>query len=243
MKPITEYAKQEKLRLLLQGPPGAGKTVVACQFPRPYIVDLDRNLAGPIRTLKRLGLPLPVGYDNVDVDDTGKTIPENLRYERLTALLKAADASDEIDTIVIDSATNLSTLLVSETLRKQNKPTMSKQEWGFFFNYGKQLMEKLTNSRKHIVLTGHEKINKTEDGAVVYPVQLAWPGQLGTILGAFFTDVWRCEVKETPAGMDKSIYKWLIRTTPNAQYSLKNGFGFDSIFEFSWSKIEPHLLK
>ena len=241
MKPITEYNKQAKLRLLLQGPPGAGKTVVAAQFPRPYFIDLDRNLDGPMRCLKRQSKTLPVGYDHVHVDDTGKDVPLKERYARLATLVAAADAYPDIDTIVIDSATNLSTLLVEETLRLQGKPVMSKQEWGFFFNYGKQLMDKLTSSRKHIVLTGHEKVNKTSEGAVVFPIELAWPGQLGKIMGAFFTDVWRCEVQETPAGLNKSTYKYVVRTTPSTQYALKNSLGFENLVEFNWADIEKKL--
>jgi hypothetical protein len=210
-------------------------------FPKPYFIDLDHNLAGPIRKIRELNLPLPVGFDILDKDEAGKAVDLKDRYVRLTKLLAAADANPDIETIVIDSATNLSTVLVSETLRLQGKSAMSKQEWGFFFTYGKQLMDSLTTSTKHIVLTGHEKESKTESGAIVFPIELAWPGQLGKIMGAFFTDVWRCEAKLTPSGLD-TITEYVVRTSPNNQYALKNGFGLPPVMKFDWKAIQEKLL-
>lgn len=240
MQPISAYTKDNHLRVVLQGPPGSGKSCLALQFPKPYIIDLDVNLGGPIRWAQRTGGPLPVGYDTVDRDEQGQLVPVPLRYTRLDRLLQEAQANPAIETIVIDSATNLADVLVAETLRKQNKPTMSKQEWGFFFTYGKALMGTLTQMRKHIVLTAHEKVNKKEDGSIAYPIKLAWPGQLGQIIGAFFTDVWRCEVQQKQKGLE-TVYEFVIRTMPDFQYELKNSLGLPPVFKFDWPTIAAQL--
>lgn len=241
MQPITVYSTTtDFLRVILQGPPGAGKSCLASQFPKPYFVDIDVNLGGTLRWCRINNKQLPVGFDTIDRDETGAMVPMAARYARLDRLLQEAQANPAIETIVLDSATNLADVLVAETLRKQGKSVMSKQEWGFFFSYGKALMGTLSSMRKHIVLTAHEKVNKNEAGAVVYPIKLAWPGQLGQIIGAFFTDVWRCEVETKPSGL-ATEYSWIVRTMPDYQYELKNSLGLPPKFKFDWNLVVERL--
>jgi hypothetical protein len=246
MQPITEYkAENDKLRLLLQGPSGAGKTTLGCQFPKPYIVDIDINLGGSLRFLKEKGLQLPVGFDVLDYDKEGKQVPMNLRYQRLNKCLLAAQSNDSIDTIVIDSATTLSDIMIAEVLRQQGKSAITdykdgRQFWGFFANAGRQFMATLSAMRKHIVLIAHERIDRDPSGAVVYPVKIAWPGQVGQNIGIFFTNVWRAEVQAVPSGMQTN-YKWQIRTMPEYKFELKNSLGLPPLFEFNWQTIEEKL--
>lgn len=244
MQPITSYQSTvgELLRVVLQGPPKIGKSCVACQFPDAYIIDVDCNLGGPLRYLERNKLPLPLGYDVLDRDEAGVLVPMSARYARLDKLLVAAQANPDIKTIVLDSATNLTEVIIAEVMRQQMKTTMSKQLWGFFYNTSKNLIATLTQMRKHIVLTAHEKQNTTEEGATIYPYEVNWPGQFGKNIGAFFTDVWRCEVDEIPKGMETS-YKWWIRTMPNHKFKLGNSLDLPARFEFKWETIAEKLKK
>lgn len=241
MRPIESYADtNDKLRLVLQGSAGSGKTTLACQFPKPYIIDIDVNLGGTLRFLREHNLPLPVGYDVLDKDDKGQAIPLPQRYSRLNQCLIEAQQNPLIETIVIDSGTTLSDVMIAEVLRQQNKSEMSKREWGFFAILGRHFMSVLASMRKHIVLIVHEKIEKTPDGAIAYPIKIAWPGQVGQNIGAFFTNVWRCEVQVIPKGVN-SEYKWLIRTMPEFKYELKNTLGLPATFEFKWETIAAKL--
>lgn len=241
MQNISIYdASARFLRLLLQGPPKSGKTVLACQFPSPYIIDLDVNLGGPLRHMRERKLALPIGYDVLDKDEKGADVPLSQRFLRLDRLLKEAQANPAIGTIVLDSATNLVDVLIAEVLRQQSKTTMTKQEWGFFFTLSKNFFSTLAQFRKHIVIPAHEKVNKDSSGAIVLPYDVAWPGQFGTIIGAFMTDVWRCEVQEVPKGIT-SDYKFVVRTMPNYAYKLGNGLGLPPVFEFTWAAIEAKL--
>lgn len=244
MKPIDSYDTDARfLRVLLQGPPKSGKTVLACQFPNAYVIDLDLNLGGPLRFMRERNLPLPVGYDVVDKDDKGNAITPPFRYTRLVQLLEAAEKDPNISTIIIDSGTMLVDLIVNETLRLQNKSAMSKQEWGFFFNASKLFFSRLASARKHIIIPCHEKINKDPAGAVILPYEVAWPGQFGQIIGAFMTDVWRCECVEgpDPARPGFSRHAWQVKTLPNYQFKLGNSLGLPATFEFTWKTIEDKL--
>lgn len=239
MQPITTYATSDAfVRVLLQGPPGAGKTATACQFPGVYVADLDMNLAGPIRWLNRTGKPLPLGYDVIDRDETGKEVDPSARYGRLVKCLQTAVADPTVQTIVVDSATKLSDYMIAEVLRQQGAQQMTIQHWGFYLAMWKKFISQLSVQRKHFVLVSHERVEKDEvDQSLKYFVMI--PGQMGNIIGSLFTDVWRCEVAEK-AGIPPT-YAFNVRTMPSYRFNLKNSLDLPPVFEFSWKTIEEKL--
>ena len=241
MQDINSYtAVEDYIRLILQGEPKSGKTTLACQFPKAYIIDCDVNLGGPLRFLKSKGLPLPVGYDVLDKDETGNDVAMPFRYQRFTKLFSEAQTNPAVGTIVIDSATSFTDVLLAETTRLQPSIKDGRQLWGFFFTYGKELMARLRLIRKHIILIVHERLDKLADGSVVYPYRIAWPGQLGQIMTSFFTDVWHTEVKQV-GFPPNAKYEWLVQTMPSFQYKLGNSLDLPAEFEFNWKLIESKL--
>lgn len=241
MPTIDQYTVQDAvIRLLLQGPPGSGKTTLACHFPAPWIFDLDRNLAGPLRWLRQHGKKLPIGYDHVDVDEKGQVVPEKDRYERMDRQLQAVQQREDVQTIVIDGGTRLSTMLMDYTKKMQPGVKDGRQLFGFFYQYGATFLDVLTRMRKHIVFIVHEKPVTSEGGALL-GYEIHWPGQLKDVMGGFFTDHWRAETQEVPKGLGPSEYKWNLRTMPNSMFKLKNGLDLPPIFEFNWEKIEQKL--
>jgi hypothetical protein len=255
MPTIDQYdISHNYIRAIVQGPPKSGKTCLACQFPRPHIIDVDVNLGGPLRFLRAHNLALPVSFDVIDKDEKGNPILDRTstkkdaamtptgRYQQLERVLLAAQTNTEIDTIVIDSATTLSDVFIAEVLRQQGKTQMDKQMWGFFLMLGKHFMGTLTQMRKHVILLAHEKTKTDAAGNVVLPYEINWPGQLGQIMGAFFTDVWRCEVTSAPGTTPgRTNYKYVLRTMPNYQYKLGNSLELPDIWEFSWNEIQKKL--
>lgn len=245
----ADYSQTECLRLLLQGPPGSGKSIVASQFPAACIIDLDRNWGGVRRFLQQQGKPLPHSIEFVDRDDKGNLIPMPNRYDKLAQILVACAANPDIKSVVIDSGTVLADVMIAKTLASQGKTAVSdfkdgRQFWGFFATNGKSFMAQLSQLNKHVVLVVHEKVKENEQGQRVYPIEVAWPGQVGDILGCFFTDVWRCEadILPVPAGAPPQ-YKWYLRTMPDHRYQLKNTHvpQVPPLFEFKWEKIEEAL--
>lgn len=238
MQRIEQYEKEAYLRLLIQGPPGSGKSTLACHFPGAYIADCDINLAGPFRWLKANNGTMPVGYDIIDRDETGKEVNPADRYIRLAACLTAAAKDPAVQTIVIDSATKLSDYMLAEVLRQQNKKDMSIQMWGFYLALWKQFISQISAQRKHFVLICHERVEKDEiDQSLKYFVLI--PGQMGNIIGSLFSDVWRCEVSGGQ-GINPT-YNWNIRTMPDHRFALKNSLGLPPVMKFDWSKIEAKL--
>jgi len=239
MQPITDYStKEEFIRLLLQSPPGAGKTTTVCQFPGAYIIDVDVNLGGPLRFCKNHNLPIPIGYDRLDIDEKGVIVPPITRYLRFEKLYNEAMSNDQVKTIVVDSATGFTDVLMAEVKRQQPSVKDGRQLYGFYLEAGKQFLGKLTQTRKHIVVTAHERIEQ-DAMTQITQYRIAWPGQLGDYLGAFFTNVWRCEVERE--GVPPK-YKFVIRTMQDTQHhGLKNDLELPAIFQFDWNLIQQKL--
>lgn len=239
MQPITDYStKEEFIRLLLQGPPGSAKTTTACQFPGAYIVDADVNLGGPLRYIKNHNLSMPVGYDRLDVDEKGNVVPPQARYLRLSKLVEESEKNPDIKTFVLDSATGVSPIIMDEVKRQQPSLKDGRQVYQFFLQATRDFLAKITLMRKNFVLIAHEKIEQ-DAMTQITQYRIAWPGQLGDYMGAFFTNVWRCEVQSE--GFPPK-YKFVIRTMQDTQHhGLKNDLELPASFVFDWKLIQEKL--
>jgi AAA domain len=239
MQPISNYSiLEEFIRLLLLGPPGSGKSTVICQLPSAYVIDVDVNLGGPLRFCQAHGLSVPIGYDRLDIDENGKEVPPLLRYTRFQKLFMEAYANPEIKTIVIDSATGFTDTLMTEVKRQQPSLKDGRQIFQFFLMAGREFLGKTAQIRKNFVMTAHEKIEQ-DAMTQITQYRVAWPGQLGDYIGAFFTNVWRCEVERE--GIPPK-YKYQIRTMQDTQhYGLKNDLELPPTFNFDWNLIQSKL--
>lgn len=242
MPTIDQYQKSDAfIRLLLQGPPGAGKTTLACQFPGVWFLDCDINLAGSLRWLNETKKPLPIGYDIIDRTEDDKPVPENMRYARLVKCANEASGKPGVQTLVFDSATKIMEYIKAHVLRTQ--PTKTGQlgipSWGFIYSEWLRLVGTVTAAKLNCVFIFHEKDVVSEDGSLV-KVGINVQGQFQHIAGSLFTDVWRLEV-ENKGGLLAPNYVRRLRTMPDHRYQLKNSFGLPPMFEFDWSVIEGKL--
>lgn len=239
MQPIANYStKEEFVRLLLQGSPGSGKSTVGCQFPAAYVIDVDVNLGGPLRFCKGHNLSMPLGYDRLDVDENGALVQPLARYARLVKLVEEASKNDDIKTLIVDSGTGLAPIIMDEVKRQQPSLKDGRQVYQFFLLATREFLAKITLIRKHFILTVHEKIEQ-DAMTNITQYRVAWPGQLGDYMGAFFTDVWRTEVDRE--GIPPK-YKYVIRTMQDVQhYGLKNALELPATFVFDWNLIASKL--
>lgn len=244
----SDYAKDDVLRLLLQGPPGSGKTVVACQMPKVRFIDIDRNMGGALRFIRdHKELVPPVGIDFIDRDEKDQLIPMSGRYPKLNQVLTECQIDPNCETIALDSGTTLVDVIIAAVLVQQGKTAISdfkdgRQFWNFFAVACRHFMAVLSQIRKNVVLIVHEKVRENENGQVVYPIEVAWPGQVGDIIGCFFTNVWRCEPDIIPQGATAPPkYTYQVRTMPDHRYKLKNTLGVPALFPFDWKVIQQKL--
>lgn len=207
MKKTTNYTQPTSIIAL--GAPGTGKTTLVLQFPKPFVLDCDKNQAGPLRWLKEHGKPTDdIYYGSPYEDDAGATLPREKWYARSAELLTEACGSPDIETVIIDSLTSFVDIALVEVLRQQgrklgsfsldnksSKPfddQMQIQDWGFFFSLLKQFIFRLKATGKTIIFTGHVKVAEDSVSGMMRQ-SIACPGQMADVIAGFFGEVWLFE--------------------------------------------------
>jgi hypothetical protein len=221
MPSLTIDTVPTKRSILIFGPAGTGKTTLSLRLPRPFILNIDQNLAGPTKVFNREGnlANKHITFENVHLDDSGKPIPIALQLDRrVIPLLEMACNSPDFDTIVLDTTTTLNPIIQAHILAKFPTKTgnMEIPSWGVYLNIWQKIIFSLRMSDKTCVFNGHETFKENElDKSVRYA--LALPGATGELLPALFTDVWRTEVEQgIIAG--KPASKYFVRTYQDAQH-------------------------
>jgi len=253
MQQSDNYKPNQSFSLLIQGPPGCGKTTLALKFPRPYVCDLDNNMSGTIRASRVKGQPIDCGYDVPDLimDDKGTITGERPlkdRYKFMCDCLKAAAADPTIETIIVDGVSKLNAYIIAE-IGRQN-PTvgnraraegeMTLQDWGAHLYLWQNFITKMQATSKMFVLTAHEE---TSDRADLSGILVSVQGKkVQATLAGMFSDVWRCEVKDT-LGAKGREYQWLVRTMQTSSLQLKNSLNLPDSFVMDWNTINTALQK
>ena len=212
MKESSDYSISNVFALALIGPPKAGKTVFALNFPDPYILDCDNNLAGALRYHQHATKPFDFWYDNPN-DEPDPT-------KRWSFCMKALDEAvkhPKVKTIFADGLTLLGYYLEQHILANSSKGSggmndliiagekvMNMSQWGPFKNLMSKLVMACKCSGKLFIMSCHEHIEQSESGAVVGYKPLV-NGSLRNNIAGYFTDVWRCETTTTPKGADHSV--------------------------------------
>ena len=258
MKSSSDFTISLPNSILILGRPGSGKTTLALQFPRPFILDCDQNMKGPARYLAAKNGKLPwFKYDSPLADKTGAPVPRGTRMDRVQELLNEALTDPEIETIVIDSLTTLIDFVfdkIRATATGTNPPKFGDgkktqddpiriQDWGTFASILKQLIFGLKASGKRIVFIGHISTDKDEVSKMILNF-IACPGQVGDIISGLFEEVWQTEVKASGAETSlKADYK--VRTVGDARseaLGLKSAGGIGAYISADAPAIIAKLL-
>lgn len=132
--------RQRRLKMLLSGPAGVGKTTAAIQMPKPYIIDSEKG---------------SVHYGEM-IERSGGAVAELSEASEVIKELRNLITEDHpYQTVVIDSATVLFNQAVEEGRIKEG------EEWGRHFGYAntmfKRMCDLLRDIDMNVVVTSHEK--------------------------------------------------------------------------------------
>ena len=227
---FTSKTPASKPAILIIGPPGTGKTVLASMLGRPYIIELDNNIAGAFSYLTTISADCKAEYSVPHIQADGSVLPRDKRWAAMNADIMEACKRTDIDTIVIDSLSSLIEVALDEVRRQQGRKigdpvkgikdeSLQQSDWGAFGGLMRQWIILLRASGKVLVVTGHSVTDKDELTSILQQY-INFPGKFAHEISGLFTEVWSTEIREeTKDG--KKTFKYFITTRPSpAQRSL-----------------------
>jgi len=218
MQTPTQLRDTARPAIVIVGNPGTRKTTLALQFPKPYVFDCDNNLASPAAFLKKEDFFFNSGTTGED----GTEIPPAKRFAHFNKCMNEAAASEDVDTLVVDSLTSFIDILMFEVLRQAGKKydaQMTLPDWGKFGALLKHVIVTLRSSGKTIVFTAHNNMVQDEVSKQWFHM-LNVPGAAKTTLTGLFTDCWECTTDTKGAGVNKKT-EYIVRTQPLSNQDMR----------------------
>ena len=230
---------KEYISLLLKGVPSTGKTTIAVQFPKPCLINFDKNTACIRKLPKQVQDELLIV--NPFIDESGVRVKPEKIWGNFTKQLEAVVAEPSIKTVIIDSLTLLAAALEDDILGSNNPKTQFKiQDWGTFGRYLKWLGENLIQAQdrdKHIVVIAHESVSVDPDTQRILSYDLSIGGRMKKGFEMYFSDVWKTFI-ETSVGKK---FGYFIRTKPTNLSTCKCSLNLPEVFSFDAEK--DNILK
>jgi len=200
--------KDKRLKLMIFGPPGVGKTTAAIQFPKPYILDTER------------------GAENdqyVDaINKSGGAILSTTSFDTIVDQVRAlASEPHEFRTLVIDPITVIYDDLVAYWEKRVGTDfgrgySAAKKQW-------KRLTALISTLDMNVVMTSHAK-NQYAEGTAMKIIGMTYDGPKGA---DYYMDLVLEAIKD---GEDRScrIAKSRVSSLPEGEVI---PFGYDEVAE------------
>lgn len=214
-----------KLKILLVGPSGVGKTHMAGTFSKPYFFDFD----GGMLTLRGKNISYDTFTSYVDIEPK----------------LNEVEEGDKYDTLVFDSITRLADLLMdriqelnlsgSKKERTSTKmfaytPPPTIPEYMIFMGNMSNLLDQILAIPKHIIFTAHEEMmqDSLTDEIDRWPLIVT---KMRFRISNYFDESYRLTV-------NKGVYGAITRANRRYQY-VKSRLGIlpDLLEDPSYDKI------
>ena len=186
-----------KLKVLVYGKSGTGKTTFGCTFPNPYVFDFDNGM------LSQRGKN--VEYDVFD------------NYGAFEAKLQALERECKYDTLVFDSVTTLQKYLMKHllVLNRRKEPTL--HEWGRLIDGLSELFMRIGKLPVHVVVTAHEQLLQDELTSEILVLPLIVGKKMPAQMPLWFDEVYRAQVAKSKDGAD-----YQLLTVADTRYTAKS---------------------
>lgn len=234
-----------KQHILIQGLPGTGKTTLALQFPKPYLIDVDNNLAGAIQG--NLVKDLEFKWDSPILDAEGKPlepVKNPVGYEdRFRAIFDEALNDPEVETVILDSATAVTQIFCASIPKRNNKQHMELQLWQVFIKYWLDMILIAKSKGKRFILIAHEEMVKDDmDGGMKRMLLL--PTRARALIPGMFSDIWECYTEtRMSSGIESVMHKIRVKAD-NRVSSLKASHPMAKpVFEATWAEVQKILIE
>ncbi len=178
---MTDDVKNKKVKILVSGGPGSGKTHFLGTAPRPFVFAAENGLL----TLHKFKIPsIPINDDMAVYEDFLEML-EAAKERRKVPIDDQGTVIDfaEIDTLCLDSVWMLNSRLKKEILETINVRNAQKDLWGLLLDRIGDCVRKLLDMDYHIIATVGEAVKAdeldSEEKVITYNFQGSFRNEIG----------------------------------------------------------------
>lgn len=211
-------AMDQWTNFILYGPPGSGKTTMACKAPYPIaLIDIDNKARCQVNIQKKIRegqvVVFPINdliFSGDDLDfvlKEGKNSVQPNGYRSIVETFSRIVKKEKVKfrTIVFDSGTRMVQHLMQLIQAANNRNQMDQQLWGVFLQEMVNRLNRTLMVPVNIVFIFHERY--TEDaGSGRLHIHPSVPGQMGSEIAGYFNEVYHLR---TEIIQSKRVYKCL----------------------------------
>lgn len=159
---MTNDVKAKKLKILVWGGPGTGKTHLIGTAPKPFVIAAEDG----VLTLHKFKIPYFKLDDSMAIYETFLMIVESaVKKEKVEIEVDGKpEVIDfaEIETIALDSAWMLNSRLTREIKEECGKEKFQHDQWGLLLDRMQKCITDLLESDYHIICTMGEAVKADE---------------------------------------------------------------------------------
>jgi len=203
MPVFSQHPNQRRVKLLLLGDPGAGKTgllaTLANQDYKVRILDLDNNL-GILSAYLKEGKADNISYCSIsskDPDSWKKSLAITTKWTLPDEDLGSVDTWDSNTVLVVDSATFWNDVCMSQVLKENgvadDKAGFDRSLWDVMRKRFENQIARLTSEKYnfHLILIAHLRlIENQKTGGILKSFPSFLGQQLPTIVARYMNNVW-----------------------------------------------------
>lgn len=252
---MSEF-RNEKLSMLFIGPAFSGKTVLASQFPEPFIVALDPHAVISIQGLKaryKLDFDVECVYidDNRTEDPTyiekcGKAFTGMTAWEKTKKLITVLCNNSEHQlpqdaTLIIDNYSRIGEVILAYTKKVIGRKALQIQDWNIFIDEIQELADILKSSRRkcNVISIAHEESVKDKVTGEVEKLILM-PTKIRYRIPTLASDYFQIHAKSELSGGKRRIVRNL-QSTPSTQIATGSRCLIPDIQYPTYDKMRPYL--
>ena len=232
---MTNNVKDKKVKMLVSGGPGSGKTHLFSTAPHPFVLATEDG----VLTLHKHAIPY------IEIDD-GMAVYEDfltiLRTAREKGKMEMPDGEvldfGKIETLCLDSVWMLNSRLKKEIMESGNIRNAQKDMWGVLLDQIKDCILQLIDMDYHIIVTVGEAVKQDEMDADEKVIAYNFQGSFKNEIGYLF-DFNLYMVKE-PRGRN-TIYKCFTNDENNRTAKARIGGLLKEMINPSFADIIKYL--
>lgn len=232
---MTNDVKDKKVKMLVSGGPGSGKTHLFSTAPNPFVIATEDG----VLTLHKFAIPY------IKLDDTMAVYEDFLEILRAAREKRKIEMKDgtildfaKIETLCLDSVWMLNSRLKKEILESGSIRNAQKDLWGVLLDQIKDCVLQLIDMDYHIIVTVGEAVKTDEMDAEEKVITYNFQGSFRNEIGYLF-DFNLYMVKE-PRGRN-TIYKCYTNDENNRSAKARIGGLPKEMIDPSFQDIIKHL--